>query len=108
MNKYSMLIGGEWMPAVSGEYFESVNPFTGAPWALIPRAAKVDVEKAVSAAHCAFHGDWRKLTATARGAMLRKLADLIAEDAERLAQIETTDNGKLIAEMRAQLRYIPQ
>ena len=49
-----------------------------------------------------------QLTATARGAMLRRLADLIAAEAATLAEIETTDNGKLIAEMRAQLNYIPQ
>ena len=52
--------------------------------------------------------DWRKINATARGAILRKLADLITGEAERLAEIETTDNGKLIAEMRTQLKYIPQ
>src|SRR5207302_4267588 len=52
--------------------------------------------------------DWHKLTASDRGARLRKLGDLIAAVAPRLAEIETTDNGKLIAEMRAQLNYIPQ
>src|SRR5437588_11858641 len=108
MKKYQMLIGGEWVDAASGEHFDSVNPFTAAPWALIRRAAKEDVDKAVTAARCAFYGEWRKLTASARGAMLRRLADVIAADAERLAEIETTDNGKLIAEMCAQLRYIPQ
>ncbi|MFY9691444.1 MAG: aldehyde dehydrogenase, partial [Candidatus Acidiferrales bacterium] len=52
--------------------------------------------------------EWRKLTATARGELLRRLAELIAAEADRLAEIETTDNGKLIAEMRGQLKYIPQ
>jgi (Z)-2-((N-methylformamido)methylene)-5-hydroxybutyrolactone dehydrogenase len=51
---------------------------------------------------------WAKISATARGALLRKLADLIAAEADRLAEIETRDNGKLITEMRTQLRYIPQ
>jgi aldehyde dehydrogenase (NAD+) len=51
---------------------------------------------------------WGGITATARGAMLRRLADLIAAEADRLAEVETRDNGKLITEMRTQLRYIPQ
>jgi len=103
-----MLIGGAWRDSASGQWFESVNPFTAEPWALVPRGSKNDVDIAAEAAKTAFHGDWRKLTATARGALLRKLADLIACDAERLARVETTDNGKLFAEMRAQLSYIPQ
>jgi len=103
-----MLIGGEWVDPASGEWFESVNPFTAAPWALVPRGTKHDVDRAVEAAKRAFYGSWRKLTASARGALLRKLGDLIAAQAPRLAEIETTDNGKLVAEMKAQLNYIPQ
>jgi (Z)-2-((N-methylformamido)methylene)-5-hydroxybutyrolactone dehydrogenase len=108
MKKHQLLIGGEWVDPRSGEWFESVNPFTAAPWALIPRGNAADIDCAVAAARSAFYGDWRKLNATARGAILRKLADLIAAEADRLAEIETTDNGKLIAEMRTQLKYIPQ
>ena len=109
MKKHRMLIGGQWVEPQSGAWFESVNPYTAAPWALIPRGGKEDVDRAVAAAKSAFYGDdWRKLTASARGALLSKLADLIAADAARLAEIETTDNGKLIAEMRGQLNYIPQ
>ena len=110
MKKHQMLIGGKWVDPASGEWFESVNPFTAKPWALIPRGGKADVERAVGAAKCAFQSgsDWRKLTATARGALLHKLGDLIAAEAGRLAEIESTDNGKLIAEMRGQLNYIPQ
>ena len=108
MKKHLMLIGGEWVEPQSGEWFESVNPFTAAPWALIPRGNAADIDHAVAAARSAYYGDWRKLNATARGTLLRKLADLIAAEADKLAEIETTDNGKLIAEMRAQLKYIPQ
>src|SRR5207247_11173637 len=68
-----------------------------------------DVDRAVAAGKDAFYGaPWRDLSATARGALLRRLGDLIAAEAERLAEIETTDNGKLLAEMRAQLNYVPQ
>lgn len=109
MKKHQMLIGGAWVDPVGGAWFESVNPFAGAAWALVPRGGKEDIDRAVCAARQAFYeGDWRKMTATARGALLRRLADLIAADAERLATIESTDNGKLFAEMRAQLNYIPQ
>jgi (Z)-2-((N-methylformamido)methylene)-5-hydroxybutyrolactone dehydrogenase len=109
MNKHQLLAGGAWVDAASGEWIESMNPFTGAAWALVPRCNKDDVCRAVAAAKTAFYSDaWRKLTATARGALLRRLGDLIAAEADRLAQIESTDNGKLYAEMRAQLNYIPQ
>jgi acyl-CoA reductase-like NAD-dependent aldehyde dehydrogenase len=109
LKKYRQLIGGQWTEPASGVWFESMNPFTGAPWALVPRGGKDDVDRAVAAAQAAFYdGDWRKLTATARGAMLSRLGALISAEAGRLAEIETTDNGKLIAEMRGQLTYIPQ
>ena len=108
MKKHQMLIGGKWVDPASGEWFESTNPFTAKPWALVPRGSKPDVDQAIAAAKCAFHGEWRKLTATARGALLHKFGDLVAAEAQRLAEIESTDNGKLIAEMRGQLNYIPQ
>jgi aldehyde dehydrogenase (NAD+) len=108
MQKHRMLADGAWVDPHSQAWFESVNPFTAAPWALIPRGGKEDVDRAVEAAHRAFYGDWRKLTASARGALLRRLGDLIAAEAGHLAEIESTDNGKLIVEMRGQLNYIPQ
>ena len=109
MKKHQMLIGGAWVDPAGDSWLESVNPFTGQAWALIPRAGKEDVDRAVCAARKAFYEcGWHKLTATARGALLRRLGDLIAAEAERLATIETTDNGKLFAEMRGQLNYIPQ
>ena len=77
MNKYQMLIDGAWVNPSSEEWFESTNPFTASPWALVPKGSKADVDLAVEAAHKAFYGDWRKMTATARGALLRKLGDLI-------------------------------
>ncbi len=107
--KFPMYIDGAAHEASSGEWFESYNPFTGRPWALIARGNKDDADRAVQAAYEAFTtGPWPALTASQRGALLRKLADLIARDAERLAEIEVRDNGKLIAEMAAQLRYLPQ
>lgn len=104
-----MLIGGEWVEASTNAYFESFNPFTGKPWALVPRAAAADVDAAVAAARGAFRSSsWRALSATRRGGLLRKLGDLVAERADELAELETRDNGKLINEMSAQLNYMPQ
>lgn len=109
MKQYQMLIGGEWVDSGNRETFESENPFLGAPWALIPKGGTDDVDRAVGAARKAFLSpSWRGLSASARGALLRKFGDLVAKEADRLAEIETTDNGKLINEMRGQLRYIPQ
>jgi len=104
-----MLIGGEWVDATSNETFESINPFTSKPWALIPRATNDDVDRAVATARAAFrNSDWRELNATQRGALLHKLGDLVAERADELAEFETKDNGKLINEMSAHLHYMPQ
>jgi len=107
--KYKMFIGGEWVDAASGETFESDNPFTGKPWALVPRGGTQDADRAVRAAHKAFtSGEWPKLTPSKRGALLRKLADLIGEKSKFLAEMEVRDNGKLYAEMSAQTAYMAQ
>jgi aldehyde dehydrogenase (NAD+) len=107
--QYRMYIGGEWVAARQGEWFETFDPFTGKPWATVACGRADDVDAAVSAAHTAFTtGEWPKLKASQRGALLRKLGDLIARDAEKLAALEVRDNGKLLAEMGGQVRYLPQ
>jgi len=109
LTKYQTVIGGRWTDSASGEFFETDNPYTGKPWALIPRCAADDVDRAVRAAHKAFtSGDWPKLTASKRGALLRRLGDLVAENSKRLAEIEVRDNGKLIAEMNTTTAYMAQ
>ncbi|MDB0511642.1 aldehyde dehydrogenase [Ralstonia solanacearum] len=109
MQQYPMLIDGAHAPASDGRWFETHNPYTGETWAMVARATPADVERAVEAADRAFRaGPWAELTCTQRGALLRKLGDLITRDAERLAQIEVRDNGKLLAEMRAQVNYLSQ
>jgi (Z)-2-((N-methylformamido)methylene)-5-hydroxybutyrolactone dehydrogenase len=109
LTKYPMYIAGEWVESRSGDWFETFDPYTGKPWALVARGNASDVEAAVSAAATALSsGEWPALTASQRGRLLERLGDLIARDAEKLAAIEVRDNGKLIAEMGAQLRYLPQ
>ena len=109
MKKYAMFVDGKEAAPSTDDWFETFDPFLGAPWALIPRGAPADVDRAVQAAHAQFAGgEWSQLTPTQRGALLRKVGDLIARDAEKLAALEVKDNGKLIAEMSGQLNYIPQ
>jgi len=109
LQDFANIVGGQPVSAQSGETFDSFDPFTGEPWARIPRCGAADVDVAVTAAQRAFADPrWRSLTATARGKLLAALADLIATEADRLAAIEVRDNGKLTAEMSAQLRYIPE
>ncbi|WP_338944179.1 aldehyde dehydrogenase [Paraburkholderia sp. 22B1P] len=109
MKQYQMFIGGQWVDATDGEIIETTNPYSGEVWATIPRGRAEDAERAVQAAQAAFtSGAWPKLTASARGQLMRKLGDLIAENAELLAKTEVTDNGKLINEMLGQVKYLPQ
>lgn len=109
MESKRQLIGGAWVQAASGEWLDSLDPCTADPWAQIPRGGAEDATRAVDAAQTAFEtGVWPALTATERGALLRRLAALIEREAERLARIETRDNGKLLSEMRAQTRYTAQ
>lgn len=109
MRSYQAYIDGKWTDAEAGATFESLNPYTGKPWARIARCSVGDVDAAITAAKAAFERpDWRDTTPSQRGALLRRVGDLIAEHAEHLAEVETTDNGKLLAEMRMQLRYMPQ
>lgn len=107
LQQFQNTIGGKLAPVKAT--FESLDPFTGKPWAQIPLDGPTEVEAAVAAAKSAFRSpEWAGMTATARGKLLVRLADLIAANADRLARLETQDNGKLLAEMTAQLNYIPE
>lgn len=109
MERFQMRIGERWCDADGGQWFDSLNPFTGEPWAQMPRATAADVDAAVRAAHDAFRtGPWSTMTPSARGLLLHRLGDLIAANAEHLAETEVKDNGKLKAEMLGQMKYLPQ
>jgi aldehyde dehydrogenase (NAD+) len=103
-----MLIGGDWVDAADGSRFDSANPYTGEVWASVPDAGEPDVDRAVRAARAAFDdGPWGRMTGTQRGRLLRRLAELLARDADALARVETRDNGKLLREMSAQCHRLP-
>ena len=109
LTRFQMCIDGQWVDAQCGKTFDSLDPALATAWACLPDADEADVELAVSAAQRAFESPaWRQLTATARGKLLRRLGDLIAENKEQLAQLESRDNGKLIRETRGQVGYLPE
>ena len=108
MKRYSLYISGEDVDAASGASFDALNPTTGEIWATHALAGAEDVDHAVRAAAAAFENEaWRGLSPTRRGRLMMRWADLIAERAEAIAEVEVADNGKLFKEMVGQLRAIP-
>ena len=104
MRKFQLYIGGEFVDG--GESFPSLDPAAGEPWAEMPAATESDTGRAVDAAHRAFHSaEWRGTTAGARGKLLWKLADLLAENAADIARLESRDTGKVVRETTAQTAY---
>src|SRR5260221_8193137 len=105
MNTYQNYIGGRDVAAADGKTFTAFNPTTGDVWGAFALAGPQEVDAAVKAASDAFRvGPWGALSPTRRGRLLMKWGDVIAEHADRIATIETEQNGKLFAEMRAQAR----
>lgn len=88
------------MKPSSGEYFENISPIDGKPFTKAARGNKEDIEKALDAAHKAFP-TWSRTAAAERARVLLKIADVIEENLELLARVETIDNGKAIRETRA-------
>src|SRR5437016_2292502 len=97
----NMLIDGKFVPAASGKTFESVNPATGDVISNVAEGDKADVDKAAAAARRAFDGAWSKVTASQRGQLLHRLADLIEQNMDELARLESLDNGKPYAVAKA-------
>ena len=108
VSTYQMFVGGQWVNAASGGTFESLNPYTGSVWARIPDGQDSDVDRAVTAAQKALDDPaWKRMGPTKRGTLMRRLGELIGENADHLGHVETRDNGKLIREMLAQARLLP-
>jgi aldehyde dehydrogenase (NAD+) len=94
-----LLINGELVEAASGKTFETLDPSNGKVLAVVSEAGPEDVDKAVKAARTAFdNGPWKKMSASERSRLIYKLADLMEEHKEALAQLDTLDNGKPIGE----------
>ncbi len=97
-----MLIDGKWVNAASGKTFPTYNPATGEILAQVAEGDRQDIDAAVKAARKAFDsGPWSRLTASERGKLVWKLADLLEEHLEEFATLETLDNGKPLTVARA-------
>jgi aldehyde dehydrogenase (NAD+) len=108
MKSYELYIDGCWTKSCSNNFFQTENPYTGEVWAKISRGNSDDIDKAVRAARSAFEGIWSEVKATERGKLLTNLASLVERDAKKLGEIEVRDNGKLIAEMGGQTKYLAE
>src|SRR5579875_4075733 len=86
--RFTHFIDGRSEPSADGRTFPTEDPFTGKAWAEVARGSAADVDRAVASSRRAFQGEWSALTASRRGALMRKAADLIAANADRLAEIE--------------------
>jgi len=93
-----ILIDGKWVAAVSGKTFDSLDPSTGEVLARVAEGNKADIDLAVKAARRAFEsGPWPKMSASERGRIIWKIADLLEKHTEEFAELETLDNGKPIS-----------
>jgi phenylacetaldehyde dehydrogenase len=100
--KHRMYIDGKFVNAASGKTFPVYNPATGEVMTHVPEAESEDVDRAVNAARRAFdEGPWRTMSASGRGRLIWKLADLLEQNLEEFAEIESMDNGKPLAVARA-------
>ncbi len=109
-SRFLGLIDGKACEAAKGGWIESRDPARGEVWALIPDGGAEDVDRAVDAARRAFgrKAAWRGLPASQRAASLRRLGDLVLRDAERLARLESRDNGKVIRETLPEVQAVAQ
>src|SRR5262245_14627519 len=107
MESHDLYVNGRWRRPAEGGYFPTITPWNRKAWAQAAEATPADVDEAVRAADAAF-APWRALAPNQRADLLRKLGHLIAERAEHLAKVESTDNGKIIRETTAQVSALPR
>lgn len=105
MREYGLFIGGDWVGQTSGETFNSYNPYLGTPWATIREASSSEVDDAVASAYDAYKNSWRLINGAKRAEILNKVADLLVENADEMAILESTDNGKIIRETHSQMLF---
>lgn len=105
MQAYQMLIGGEWTEGAGSERLDSFNPYSQEVWARLPQATDEDVARAIETAHETFTSVWRRVNGRDRALMLNRLADLVEQNGDELARIDSTDNGKVIRETSSQMKF---
>jgi len=108
-HQHKMFINNEWLDSSSGETIETINPSTGQTLGLFPSANEEDVNRAVNAArHALEQGEWSALTPRARENLLWKLADLIDENVNELAELEAIDQGKPLYVAQAEIPIVSE
>ncbi len=109
MKTYQLFINGQWVDSADKQTFATVNPFNQEAWALIPQATQADVDLAVDTARNAFRTTWGKTNGVTRANLMFRLAEILEANVDRMARLESTDNGKLLREstgnMRSAARY---
>ena len=96
-----LLVDGQWLEG--SKFFDTINPATGEVLTQVAEASREEVDRAIAAARKAFDGhsgSWRRMSASERGRLIWKLADLIEQNIDEVAELETLDNGKPIFESR--------
>lgn len=99
--RHRLFINGVWEEPEGDRWITSFNPATAEPWAQFADASEEQVNRAVQAAHAAQNGEWSRMAAADRARILRRIVELLPEQAETLARTETIDCGKIITETRA-------
>ena len=98
--QYENYIGGRWTAPANGQYFDAISPVDGKAFTKVARSTKEDIELALDAAHAAAPA-WNNSSAAERSRLLNRIADIMEENLEELARIETWDNGKAVRETMA-------
>lgn len=101
--KYDVFVNNEQVSSASQEYFPAINPYTLEEWAMVPQASAEQVADAIAAARHAHDGVWSRTTGYERSKLMHRLADLLEANAQRMAIMESTDNGKAIRETHGQM-----
>ncbi len=91
---HKLLIGADWVDPADGRSFETIDPATGDPICEVAQAGAEDVERAAAAARAALEGPWGQMPAAGRSQLMNRLADLVEEHIDELAELESLDNGK--------------
>ena len=89
-----LLIDGDWVDAADGSSFDTIDPGTGEVLTTVAHGKAEDIDRAVRAARRALNGPWSKMTPSERGRAIHRLGDLIAENLDELAELDSLDNGK--------------
>jgi aldehyde dehydrogenase (NAD+) len=106
--RYGLWIDHRWTDSGGGELIEGIDPTTERVWYTAPNAGPDDIDAAVNSARKALRSsDWGEMTQTARGQLLRRLADLVSGRVDELARLETLDVGKLLRETTGQAKRAP-